>query len=78
MKSNDTSYAVEDVAMARVLAGRGLDDISTPAEHEVEQLPGATKHELPHRPGEPRFAPRAYYYAASRSGVVTSWVAWAH
>jgi len=24
---------------------------------------------LPHRPGESRFAPRQYYYAASRTGV---------
>jgi hypothetical protein len=78
MKNNDTPYTVEDITMARALAGRALDDISTVAEREVEQLPEATKHELPHRSGEPRFAPRAYYYAASRSGVVPSWVASAH
>jgi hypothetical protein len=28
---------------------------------------------LPRRPNEPRFAPRQYYYAASKSGVVPSW-----
>jgi hypothetical protein len=78
MKSNDTPHTVEDVTMARAHAGRALDDISIPAEHEVEQLPDAAKHELPHRSGEPRFAPRAYYYAASRSGVVPSWVGSAH
>jgi hypothetical protein len=76
MKSND--HTVEDVTMARALADGALDDISTAAAHGVEQLPEATKHELPHRPEEPRFAPRAYYYAASRSGVVPSWVASAH
>jgi hypothetical protein len=27
---------------------------------------------LPRRPGEPKFAPRQYYYSASRSGVVPS------
>ena len=30
---------------------------------------------LPRRPGESRFAPPQYYYAASKSGVVPSWVA---
>jgi hypothetical protein len=29
---------------------------------------------LPWRPNEPRFAPQQYYYAASKSGVVPSWV----
>jgi hypothetical protein len=75
---NDTPHAAEDVTVARALAGRALDDIPIAAEHEVEQPPEAMKHELPHRSGEPRFAPRAYYYTASRSGVVPSWIASAH
>jgi hypothetical protein len=29
---------------------------------------------LPWRQNEPRFAPQQYYYAASKSGVVPSWV----
>jgi hypothetical protein len=29
---------------------------------------------LPWRPNEPRFVPQQYYYAASKSGVVPSWV----
>jgi hypothetical protein len=29
---------------------------------------------LPWRPNEPRYAPQQYYYAASKSGVVPSWV----
>jgi hypothetical protein len=29
---------------------------------------------LPWRPNEPPFAPQQYYYAASKSGVVPSWV----
>ena len=29
---------------------------------------------LPWRPNEPRFTPQQYYYAASKSGVVPSWV----
>jgi hypothetical protein len=29
---------------------------------------------LPWRPNEPRLAPQQYYYAASKSGVVPSWV----
>jgi hypothetical protein len=29
---------------------------------------------LPWRPNESRFAPQQYYYAASKSGVVPSWV----
>jgi hypothetical protein len=29
---------------------------------------------LPWRTNEPRFVPRQYYYAASKSGVVPSWV----
>ena len=78
MRSNDTPHTAEDVTMARARAHRALDHISTATEHEVEQPAEATKHELPHRSGEPRFAPRAYYYAASRSGVVPSWVASAH
>jgi hypothetical protein len=32
----------------------------------------ARKTFLPKRAGEPRFAPRQYYYAASKSGVVPS------
>ena len=28
---------------------------------------------LPKRPSEPRFAPRQYYYVASKSGVMPSW-----
>jgi hypothetical protein len=31
---------------------------------------GPRKILLPRRPGEPKFAPRQYYYPASRSGVV--------
>jgi hypothetical protein len=33
---------------------------------------GSRKILLPRRPGEPKFAPRQYYYSASRSGVVPS------
>jgi hypothetical protein len=33
---------------------------------------GPRKILLPRRPGEPKFAPRQYYYPASRSGVVPS------
>jgi hypothetical protein len=78
MKINDTPHTAEHVTMTPALADRALDDISPTAEHEAEQVPEAAKHELPYRSGEPRFAPRAYYYAASRSGVVPSWVASAH
>jgi hypothetical protein len=75
MTSNDTRLA----AITRTLADKRLDHISaTRAEHEPEQAPEATKHELPYRSGEPRFGPRGYYYPASRSGVVPSWVACAH
>lgn len=28
---------------------------------------------LPHRSGEPRLAPRQYFYPASKTGVVPSW-----
>jgi hypothetical protein len=78
MKTSDIPHRAEDLTVTSGLAGRALDDISTTVEHEAEQVPEAGKYELPHRSGEPRFAPRAYYYAASRSGVVPSWVASAH
>jgi hypothetical protein len=58
----------------RALAGIS-QDIATMEEHEAAKVSDVGKRELPHRPGEPRFAPHAYYYAASRSGVVPSWVA---
>jgi hypothetical protein len=29
---------------------------------------------LPRRPNEPRFVPQQYYYAASKSGLVPSWL----
>jgi len=75
---NGTLNTAEDVTMMPALVDRALDDSSTAAKHEAGQAPDATKHELPHRSEEPRFAPRGYYYAASRSGVVPSWVASAH
>ena len=78
MKTNDTLHPGEDITVIGTLADTALENISTLAEHDAEQAPEAAKHELPHRSGEPRFAPRAYYYAASRSGVVPSWVASAH
>jgi hypothetical protein len=75
MKTNENPHTAENVTMTPALADRVLDDISTPAEHDAEQAPEAARHELPPRSGEPRFAPRAYYYAASRSGVAPSRVA---
>jgi hypothetical protein len=60
------------------LADRVLDEISLTSEPETAQAPETAKHELPRGSGEPRFAPRPYYYAASRSGVVPSWIASAH
>jgi hypothetical protein len=78
MKTKDTPHTREDLTVILTVADRALENISTMGEHEAEQAPEAAKHELPHRLGEPRFAPRAYYYAASRSGVVPSWVASAH
>jgi hypothetical protein len=71
MKSNDSPHA----AMTRTLADKRLDHIPAEPEHEPERAREATKHELPYRPGEPPFGPRGYYYPASRSGVVPSWVA---
>jgi hypothetical protein len=40
----------------------------------VATIPGESGHSiiLPRRPGEPRFAPRQYCYAASKSGVMPS------
>jgi hypothetical protein len=78
MTSNDTPHTVQDVTMTRALTDRTVKDISNAAELEAEEARDNTKHELPQRSGEPRFGPRAYYYAASRSGVVPSWVASAH
>ena len=78
MKTNGTPHTSADVTVTVILADSALEDISTTAEHEVEQAPEAAKHELPYRSGEPRFAPRAYYYAASRSGVVPSGITSAH
>jgi hypothetical protein len=73
MKTNDIPHTAE-----LTLADKALGDISTTAEHEAEREPEAAKHELPYRSGAPRLAPRSYYYAASRSGVVPSWVASTH
>jgi hypothetical protein len=74
MMTNDTPHTAKDVTAT----DRALDEISLTVEPEAEQAPEAAKHELPRGSGEPRYAPRAYYYAASRSGVVPSWIASAH
>jgi hypothetical protein len=44
--------------------------------HLVQQMsdPGAEKIFLPRGSAETRFAPRQYYYLASKSGVVPTWV----
>jgi hypothetical protein len=76
MMTNDTSHTAKEVTATSALADRALDEISFTLEPEAEQAP--EKHELPRGSGEPRFAPQAYYYAASRSGVVPSWIASAH
>jgi hypothetical protein len=74
MRTTDTA---QDITTRPALA-RISHDIATMEEHEAKQVPDAVKHELPHRSGERRFAPHSYYYAASRSGVVPSWVASTH
>jgi len=71
MRTTDT---VPDTTKRRVLSGIS-HDMATMEEPEAAKVSDVGKHELPHRPGEPRFAPQAYYYAASRSGVIPSWVA---
>jgi hypothetical protein len=78
MMTNDTPHTAKDVTAMPALADRALDEISFTVEPEAEQAPESAKHELPRGSGEPRFAPRAYYYAASRSGVVPSGIASAH
>jgi hypothetical protein len=78
MMTNDTPHTAKDVIATLALADRALDEISFAVEPEAEQVPETAKHELPRGSGEPRFAPRAYYYAASRSGVVPSCIASAH
>jgi hypothetical protein len=74
----DTPHTAKDVTAAPAHVDRALDEISFTVEPEAEQAPKAAKHQLPRGSGEPRYAPRAYYYAASRSGVVPSWIASAH
>ena len=74
MRTTDTA---QDITTRPAPAGMS-HDIATMEEREAKQVPDAVRHELPHRSGEPRFAPQAYYYAASRSGVVPSWVASTH
>jgi hypothetical protein len=78
MMTNDTPHTAKDVTATPALVDRALDEISLTVEPEAGQAPEAAKHELPRGSGEPRYAPRAYYYAASRSGVVPSWIASAH
>lgn len=78
MMTNDTPHTAKDVTATSVLADRALDEISFTVVPDAEQGPETAKHALPRGSGEPRFAPRAYYYAASRSGVVPSWIASAH
>jgi hypothetical protein len=78
MMTNDTPHTAKDVTATPALADRVLDEISLTSEPETAQAPETAKHELPRGSGEPRFAPRPYYYAASRSGVVPSWIASAH
>jgi hypothetical protein len=53
---------IDNVEIERAIANL------TPTEESAGQ-----KMFLPRRPNEPRFAPRQYYYAASKSGVVPSW-----
>jgi hypothetical protein len=55
-----------------------LDSVET--EHTIANITPRTEESVgqkifrPWRPNEPRFAPQQYYYAASKSGVVPSWV----
>jgi hypothetical protein len=67
MITNDTPHTAKGVSATPALV-----------ESEAVQDPETAKHELPRGSGEPRFAPRAYYYAASRSGVLPSRIASAH
>jgi hypothetical protein len=78
MNTNDNPRRAKDVTNAPAIVHRALDDISMKMEHEAERVPERAKHQLPRRSGEPRLAPPAYYYAASRSGVVPSWDGSAH
>jgi hypothetical protein len=75
--TNDTPHTAKDVTATPALIVRALE-ISFRVEPEAEQAPEAAKHELPRGSGEPLYAPPAYYYAASRSGVVPSWIVSAH
>jgi hypothetical protein len=63
--TNDTVHTGKDVTATSALADRTLDP-------EVEQVSETAKHELPRGSGA-RLAPRAN--AASRNGVVPSWIA---
>ena len=49
------------------IAGRGITDVApTSPDNRLRKIL------LPRRPGESKFAPRQYYYPASRSGVMPS------
>jgi hypothetical protein len=50
------------------VSDRAIVDLMPRAEESVGQ-----KIFLPWRSNKPRFAPRQYYYAASKSGVMPSW-----
>jgi hypothetical protein len=78
MMSNDTPHTAKDIIARPTLVGRALDEIPFAVEPKAEPAPETAKHELPRGSGEPRHAPRAYYYAASRTGVVPSWIGSAH
>jgi hypothetical protein len=78
MITNDTPHTAKAVTATPALADRALDEILFTVESEAVQAPETAKHELPRGSGEPRFAPRAYYYAASRSGVLPSRIASPH
>lgn len=78
MMTNDAPDTSKDVTATPALVDRALDEISFTVEPKAGQAPETAIHELPRGSGEPRYAPRAYYYAASRSGVVPSWIASAH
>jgi hypothetical protein len=64
-KSSDRA-SVRRVCVAD--SDRAIVDLMPRAEESVGQ-----KIFLPWRSNEPRFAPRQYYYAASKSGVMPSW-----
>jgi hypothetical protein len=66
----------EDAMFELSVAGDGIEESyrhHAVGKQDIADTMMAPRTFLPRRSGEPRFAPRQFFYQASKTGVVPSW-----